>query len=52
MKISSGCDTSGMIAARLGDEAAKLTGGDKVDVKSKGDARKLAETKPTAPAAK
>lgn len=42
VKISAGCDTSGMIAARLSDEVARLSGGEKVDVKGKVDGRKTA----------
>ena len=38
VKISAGCDTSGMIAERLSEATAKLTGTDKVEVKSKVDA--------------
>ena len=42
VKISAGCDTSGMIASRLSDEVARLSGSDKVDVKANVDARKTA----------
>ena len=54
VKISAGCDTSGMIAERLSEATAKLTGTDKVEVKSKVDAQKPAAAKPAsaAPAAK
>ena len=40
VKISAGCDTSRMIAERLSEAAAKLTGAEKVEVKSKVDAQK------------
>jgi len=46
VKISAGCDTSGMIAERLSEATAKLTGTDKVEVKSKVDAQKPAAAKP------
>jgi len=54
VKISAGCDTSGMIAERLSEATAKLTGTDKVEVKSKVDAAKPVAAKPasTAPVAK
>ena len=53
VKISAGCDTSGMIAERLSEAAAKLTGAEKVEVKSKVDAQKpTAKPAPAAPAAK
>lgn len=54
VKISAGCDTSGMIAERLSEATAKLTGADKVEVKSKVDAQKPAAAKAAsaAPAAK
>ncbi len=42
VKISAGCDTSGMIAARLSDDVARISGGQKVDVKGNVDARKTA----------
>lgn len=42
VKISAGCDTSGMIAARLSDDVARISGGQKVDVKANVDARKTA----------
>jgi peroxiredoxin len=53
VKISAGCDTSGMIAERLSEAAAKLTGAEKVEVKSKVDAQKTtAKPATAAPAAK
>ncbi|MBI3876456.1 MAG: hypothetical protein HY300_10990, partial [Verrucomicrobia bacterium] len=54
VKISAGCDTSGMIAERLSEATAKLTGTDKVEVKSKVDAAKPVAAKPSsaAPVAK
>lgn len=54
VKISAGCDTSGMIAERLSEATAKLTGTDKVEVKSKVDAAKPVAAKPAsaAPVAK
>ncbi|MEY4199642.1 MAG: Thiol-disulfide oxidoreductase ResA, partial [Verrucomicrobiota bacterium] len=55
VKISAGCDTSGMIAERLSEATAKLTGAEKVEVKSKVDAQKpVVAAKPAsaAPAAK
>lgn len=54
VKISAGCDTSGMIAERLSEATAKLTGTDKVEVKSKVDGAKSGAVKPStgAPAAK
>jgi len=55
VKISAGCDTSGMIAERLSEATAKLTGAEKVEVKSKVDAHKpVVAAKPAsaAPAAK
>ena len=54
VKISAGCDTSGMIAERLSEATAKLTGTEKVEVKSKVDAQKPATAKPAsaAPAVK
>ena len=54
VKISAGCDTSGMIAERLSEATAKLTGTDKVEVKSKVDGAKPGAVKPStgAPAAK
>ncbi len=48
VKISAGCDTSGMIAERLSEATAKLTGTDKVEVKSKVDAAKPATAAPVA----
>jgi len=45
VKISAGCDTSGMIAERLSEATAKLTGADKVEVKAKVDAQKPAAAK-------
>jgi peroxiredoxin len=33
--VASGCDTSGLIATRLGDKAAQLVGTEKVDVRTK-----------------
>ena len=48
VKISAGCDTSGMIAERLSEATAKLTGADKVEVKAKVDAQKPAAAKPVA----
>lgn len=50
VKISAGCDTSGMIAERLSEATAKLTGTDKVEVKSKVDAAKPAAAKPASAA--
>lgn len=54
VKISAGCDTSGMIAERLSEATAKLTGTDKVEVKTKVDAQKPVAAKPAsaAPVAK
>lgn len=54
VKISAGCDTSGMIAERLSEATAKLTGTDKVEVKAKVDAAKPVAAKPAsaAPVAK
>jgi len=55
VKISAGCDTSGMIAERLSEATAKLTGAEKVEVKSKVDAQKpfvAAKPASAAPAAK
>jgi peroxiredoxin len=46
VKISAGCDTSGMIAERLSEATAKLTGTEKAEVKSKVDAQKPAAAKP------
>ena len=48
VKISAGCDTSGMIAERLSEAAAKLTGAEKVEVKSKVDAQKTTAKPATA----
>lgn len=54
VKISAGCDTSGMIAERLSEATAKLTGTEKVEVKSKVDAAKPVTAKPgsSAPSSK
>ncbi len=41
--ISSGCDTSGLLARGLGDKAAKLVGAEKVDIKSTVDQQKKAK---------
>jgi peroxiredoxin len=38
--ISTGCETSGIIATRLADKTAALVGAEKVDIRSKVDARK------------
>ncbi|MBM3831042.1 MAG: redoxin domain-containing protein [Verrucomicrobia bacterium] len=48
VKISTGCDTSGMIAERLSEATAKLTGTDKVEVKAKVDAAKPQPAQPVA----
>ncbi len=49
--IAAGCDTSGLLAKRISEKAAILTGGPSVDVKAKVDSQRTAqaETK-TAPA--
>jgi peroxiredoxin len=40
--ISTGCETSGLIATKLSDKTAALVGTEKVDIRSKVDARKPA----------
>jgi hypothetical protein len=44
--ISAGCDPSGLIAERLSEKAAGLTGSKTVDVKSKVAANKPEQTTP------
>jgi peroxiredoxin len=44
--IAAGCDTSGLLAKRLSEKAARLTGSKAVDVKAKVDAQTVAQTEP------
>ena len=44
--VAAGCDPSGLLAARLSEKVAGLVNAEKVDVKSKGVARKQAESQP------
>ena len=42
--IAAGCDTSGLLAKRISEKAAVLTGSQTVDVQAKVDAQKTAQT--------
>ena len=44
--IAAGCDTSGLLAKRLSEKAAGLTGSETVDVKAKVDAQRTALAEP------